>query len=64
MTSKPQNVVGGVKKQRLQNVNLNNYQFKTSRYRPTYMDYIVTTNQKITVDIQKLERKEYKHNTK
>ena len=48
-------------------LNLNDYQFKTSRYsyRLTYMrNPMVTTNQKPTIDTQKLERKEHKHDTK
>ena len=46
--------------------NLNDYQFKISRYsyKSTYMNSIVTTKQKPTIDTQKLERKEPKHNTK
>ena len=28
------------------------------------MNFMVTTNQKPTIDIQKLERKKHKHNTK
>ena len=37
-------------------LNLNDYQFKTSRYRSTYMNPMVNTNQKPTIDTQKLER--------
>ena len=33
-------------------------------YRSTYMNCIVTTHQKPTTDVQKLERKEHKHTTK
>ena len=33
-------------------------------YRSTYMNSIVTTNQKLTVDTQKLEKKEQKNTTK
>ena len=42
-------------------LNLNDYQFKTNRYRSTYMNPIVTTNQKFTIDPPKLRRKEQKH---
>ena len=47
-------------------LNLNDYQFKTSRhnYRSTYMNTMVTTNQKPTTDTLILERKEQKHTTK
>ena len=47
-------------------LNLNDHHSKTSRYsyRSTYVNYIVTTNQKPTIDIQNLETKEHKHNTK
>ena len=49
-------------------LNLNNYQLKTSRYNytPTYMNHMVTTNQKPVTDMQKLSiyRKEHKHSTK
>ena len=47
-------------------VNLNDYQFKTSRYsyRSTYINAMVTINQKPTIDIQKLKRKEYKYTIK
>ena len=40
-------------------MNLNDYQFKTSRYncRSTYMNPMVTTNQKPTLDTQKLKKK-------
>ena len=41
-----------------------NYQFKTTRYRSTYMNPMVTTNQKPTTNTQKLKRKEHKHTTK
>ena len=45
--------------------NSEDYQF-TSRYsyRSVYMNPIVSTNQKPTIDIQSLERKEHKHTTK
>ena len=48
------------------NVNLNDYQFKTSEssYRSTYMNSVVTTSQKSTTHTQKPERKEYNHTTK
>ena len=47
-------------------LNLNDYLFKTRRssYRSIYMNPVVTTNQKPTTDIQKLERKEHKRITK
>ena len=35
-----------------------------SRYRSIHMNYTVTTNQKPITNIQNLERKEQKHNTK
>ena len=40
--------------------------FKTSRYsyRLTYMNSMVTINQNPTIDTQKQERKEHKHNSK
>ena len=40
--------------------------FKTSRYsyRSTYINLMVTTNQKPTIDTQKLGRKDYKHTIK
>ena len=43
--------------------NLNDYQFKTSKYtfRSIYTNSMVTTNQKPTTDAQK--RKEHKHTT-
>ena len=41
--------------------NLNEYQFKTKRYRSTYMKPMVTTNQKQTLDTQKLEKTEEYH---
>ena len=63
MTSKTQNGGGGNKKCRSFRMclNLNDYQFKTNRYRSTYMNPIVTTNQKFTIDPPKLRRKEQKH---
>ena len=47
-------------------LNLNVYQFLKSRYsyRSTYMNAMVTTNQKPTIDIQKEERKEHRQSTK
>ena len=47
-------------------LNLNDYQFKTGRYscRSTYMNPMVTTNQKPATDTQKLKRKEHKLTTK
>ena len=55
MTPKAQKVGEGSKKYRSFRMclNLKDYLFKTSRYRSTYM---VTTNQKPTIDTQKLER--------
>ena len=47
-------------------LNLNDYQFKASRYsyRSTYMNIMVTTNQKSKIDIKKPKRKEHKHTSK
>ena len=47
-------------------LNLNDYQFKTSRYNygTTYMSPMVNTNQKPMIDMQKPKRKELKHTTK
>ena len=45
-------------------LNLKDYLFKTNRYGSTYMNSMVTTNQKTTIDTQKQERKEHKHTTK
>ena len=44
-------------------LNINDYQFKTSRYsyRSTYMNPMTTTNRKPTIDTQKLKRKEQEH---
>ena len=39
-------------------LNLKDYLFKTNRYGSTYMNSMVTTNQKTTIDTQKQERKE------
>ena len=44
-------------------LNFNDH-FKTSRYRPTYMNPMVTTNQKHMIDTQKLKNKEHKHTIK
>ena len=67
MTSKKQSVGKGSTKCKpfRMCLNLNDYQFKISRYsyRKTCMKPMGTTNQKPTVDTQKLERKEYKHTT-
>ena len=43
-------------------LNLNDYQVKTSihRYRSTHMNFMIITNQKVTIGTQKLERKEHK----
>ena len=58
MTSKTQNMGEGGKKCRSFRIclNLNDYQFKTSRcsYRSVYMNPMLTTNQKLA---QALERK-------
>ena len=47
-------------------LNLNDYQFKTIKYnyRLTYINPMVTANEKPTVDTQKSKIKEHKHNTK
>ena len=47
-------------------LNLNNYQFKASRYSygSTYLNSMVTTSQKYTIDSQKPKRKELKQTTK
>ena len=42
-------------------LSLNDYHFKTNRYRSIYMNPKVTTNQNSTTDTQKLERKEHKN---
>ena len=46
-------------------LNLNDYQFKASRYSygSTYLNSMITTNQKYTIDSQKPKRKELKNNT-
>ena len=68
MTSKTQNKGEGSKHYRsfIMCLNLNDYKFKTSRhsYRSTYINSMVTTNQKPTVDTQKLQRQEHKLTTK
>ena len=67
MTSKTQNVVGGCKKCGgfRMCLELNDYQLKTSRYsyRSICINSMVATNQKATLDTQKLKRKEHKSNT-
>ena len=49
-------------------LNLNEYQFKISKYiyRLTYMSFTVTTNQKFTINTKKKKRKRQisKHNAK
>ena len=47
-------------------VNLNDYQFKTSRYNDISTDrnLMVTTKQKPSIDTQKLEQTEHKHMNK
>ena len=47
-------------------LNLNDYQFKTIKYnyRLTYINPMVTANEKPTVDTQKSKIKEHKHTTK
>ena len=47
-------------------LNLNDYQFKMSRYsyKSIYMNPMVTTNKKPTIDTQNLERKEHKDTAK
>ena len=45
-------------------LNLNDYQFKSSSYRSTYRNSMVTINKKTLMDTQKLERKEYNHSNK
>ena len=47
-------------------LNLNDYEFKTSKYiyMSIYVSLMVTTNQKPTIETQKLERKEYKYTIK
>ena len=48
------------------NTNLNDYQFKSSRYNwgSTYMSPMEITNQKCIIDTQKPKRKEVKPTTK
>ena len=67
MTSKRQNVGERSKKVFLsfrKCFNLNDYQFKTAIVIGQHMSTMVTTNQKPTIDTQKLERTEHKHTTK
>ena len=47
-------------------LNLNDHKFKSSRYNygSTYMNTMVTTNEKPTMDTQKTKRKEQKHTSK
>ena len=47
-------------------LNLNDYKFKISRhsYMSTHMNPVVTTNEKLTTDTQKLSRTKLKHNKK
>ena len=47
-------------------LNLNDYLFKASRYSygSTYLNCMVTTNQKYTIYSQKPKREELKHTTK
>ena len=47
-------------------LNFKDYVFKTTRcsFRSTYMNSIETTNQKPTIVVQKLKRKNHKHTTK
>ena len=46
-------------------LNLNDYQFITSRYSYSYrLTHMNPTNQKPKIDAQKVKRKEHKHNTK
>ena len=47
-------------------LNLNNHQFKISIYSyiSTFINHMVTTNQKTTIDTQNLERNEHKHTIK
>ena len=40
---------------------LNKYQFKTSRYRSIYINFMVTTNKKSKRDTKKSKRNEYKY---
>ena len=47
-------------------LNVSDYKLKTDGYlyRAVYMNNMVNTNQKSTMDIQKIKRKEYKQNIK
>ena len=62
MTSKTQNVREQRKEMEIIQdcLNLNDYLFETGRYRLAYINPMVITNQKPTIDTQKLERKIYK----
>lgn len=56
--------MGQESKQKCRSLNvfeLNDYQFKTSTYRSTYMNPMVTTNQKPTIYTQKLDIREHKY---
>ena len=68
MSSKTQNVWEGRKIFRSSRMcmNLNDSQFKTSRYsyRSTHMNSMVTTNQKPTIDTQKQKIKVHKYTTR
>ena len=67
MTSKHKMCVGGKKLRYFRMyLNLNDHQFKANRccYSSAYKNTLVTTDQNPLTDTQKLERKEYKHNTK
>ena len=66
MTLKTQNVAENKKYKYFRLwLHLNDYQFKTKyNYRSTYMNPITTTNQKPTIDTQKLKRKGHKNTTK
>ena len=45
-------------------LNLNDYQLKISKYRSSFMNPKINTNQKPTTDIQELKKKEHNHTTK
>ena len=68
MTSKTQNEGERTKKYKSFRMclNLNDYQFKSSRYNygSSYMNPMATTNKKPMIDTQKTKRKEPKHTTK
>lgn len=56
----------GCKKYRSSRIylSLNDYWFKTNRYRSIYMNPMLTQNQNFSIDMQKLKRKEHKHTSK